>query len=115
MTRTDFVIYVLRRRMGVLGVSETPDSEDSATVLQALDLWYADLSERGLASWSNSDVPDRLADALGSYVEAMIWNLYMPETLSADALSNAKTIASASLMRLINRGNINAPVEIEAF
>lgn len=115
MTRTDFVIYVLRRRMGVLGVSETPDSEDSATVLQALDLWYADLSERGLASWSNSDVPDRLADALGAYVEAMIHNLYMPETLSAEAQTNAKLLASSSLMKIINRSKIEAPVEIEAF
>lgn len=115
MTRTDFVIYVLRRRMGVLGVSETPDSEDSETVLQALDLWYADLAERGLASWSNTDVPDRLADALGAYVEAMIWNLYMAETLSAEAQANAKTLASAKLHSIINRKNIDAPVEAEYF
>jgi len=115
MTRTDFVIYVLRRRMGVLGVSETPDSEDSETVLQALDLWYAELSERGLASWSNTSVPDRLADALGAYVEAMVWNLYMPETLSAEAMTNAKNLASVALMRIINRGATAAPVEIEAF
>lgn len=115
MTRTEFVIYVLRRRMGVLGVSETPDSEDSETVLQAHDLHYAELSEKGKASWSNSDVPDRLAEPLAAYVEARIWNLYMPETLSAEAQASAERLADQKLASLINRGKINAPTEAEYF
>lgn len=115
MTRTDFVIYVLRRRMGVLGEQESPTSEDSETILQALDLYYAELSERSLANWSNTSVPDRLAAPLGAMAEARIWNLYMPNSLSAVEQMQAEQAAEAQLLAVIKRGQINAPVEIESF
>ena len=81
--RADLVTEVLRE-LYVLAGGETPSAEDDAVVDIAIDQAMAELSERQLAYWDVTDIPQAVMRGLTLVVAGNCGRKFVPEMTLAD-------------------------------
>ncbi len=114
MTKTELAQLALRK-LGVLSANETASAADDADMQATYTRLYAELLERGVAVWPETNIPDRYAEHLANVMAARMRPQFTGEAFSTAAIEAETFIAMRPLLQLLTAFKSQARTKAEYY
>lgn len=108
LTKTEIKTRVATDYLSLIQLNQSLESQDSTRLGQGYDEVYADLKNKGLASWASTDsVPNELAPHVIALVAKNCYKTYKPSAEKISLIEADALIAESSIRALINSDYIS--------
>lgn len=100
MTKTELAQLALRK-LGVISANETPSAADDADMQATYTRLYAELLERGLATWPEATIPDRIGEHLANVMAGRMRPQFTGEAWSPSTIEAETRVAMRPLLEIL--------------